>query len=112
MIQFRSSSPGSPFPVALSQRRICLVAEGCLLTLGSPIAALLLQGPSGVASEGSSTSIFDLVTRSYLTLGVLSLLGLMSIVSWGVILYKLWVFRRTDRQTSQFLDVFRRSNKF
>jgi biopolymer transport protein TolQ len=83
-----------------------------LRTLGNPLAALLLQGPSGVASEGTSTSIFELVTRSYLTLGVLSLLGLISVVSWGIILYKLWVFRRTERQTTQFLDVFRRSNKF
>jgi biopolymer transport protein TolQ len=33
-------------------------------------------------------------------------------VSWGIILYKLFVFRRTQRQTAQFLDVFRRSNKF
>jgi biopolymer transport protein TolQ len=89
-----------------------LVAEGRLRTLGSPIAALLLQAPTGVASEGSSTSIFDLVTRSYLSLGVLSVLGVISVVSWGIILHKLWVFKRTERQTAQFLDVFRRSNKF
>jgi len=33
-------------------------------------------------------------------------------VSWGVILYKLFTFQRAARQTTQFLDVFRRSNKF
>jgi biopolymer transport protein TolQ len=37
---------------------------------------------------------------------------MISVVSWGIILYKLWVFRRTRRQTTQFLEVFRRSNKF
>ena len=81
-------------------------------TLGSPLAALLLQAQGGVPSEGSGTSILELVTRSYLTLGVLFLLGMISIVSWGIIFYKLWVFRRSQRQSVQFLDVFRRSNKF
>jgi len=83
-----------------------------LRTLGSPFAALLLQASTGVVSEGTGSSIFQLITRSYLTLGVLFVLGMMSIVSWGIILYKLWVFKRTERQTAQFLDVFRRSNKF
>ena len=36
----------------------------------------------------------------------------MSIASWAIILYKLYVFRRSERQSSSFLDVFRRSNKF
>ena len=81
-------------------------------TLGSPLAALLLQAQGGVPPEGSSTSILELITRSYLTLSVLFLLGMISIVSWGIIFYKLWVYRRSQRQTVQFLDVFRRSNKF
>ena len=81
-------------------------------TLGSPVAALLLQAQGGVPSEGSGTSILELITRSYLTLGVLFLLGMISIVSWGIIFYKLWTFRRAQRQSVQFLDVFRRSNKF
>ena len=37
---------------------------------------------------------------------------LLSIISWGIILYKLWTFRRPTQQSAQFLDVFRRSNKF
>ena len=36
----------------------------------------------------------------------------MSVVSWAIILYKLWVFRRSEQQSSSFLDVFRRSSKF
>jgi len=83
-----------------------------LRTLGSPLVALLAQAQGGVPSEAPGTSILELATRSYLTLSVLFGLGLMSIVCWGIIFYKLWVFRRSQRQTSQFLDVFRRSNKF
>ena len=81
-------------------------------TLGSPLAALLLQAQGGVPPEGSGTSILELVTRSPLTLSVLFLLGMISIVSWGIIFYKLWVYRRSQRQTVQFIEVFRRSNKF
>ncbi|HEX4347048.1 MAG TPA: MotA/TolQ/ExbB proton channel family protein [Vicinamibacterales bacterium] len=43
---------------------------------------------------------------------VLIALGLMSVVSWGVILYKWFVFAKATRQSTAFLDVFRRSNKF
>jgi biopolymer transport protein TolQ len=101
-----------PTPVAPIPAAHQLVSEDRLLTLGSPVAALLWQAGSEVASEGSGSSILELVTRSYLTLGVLSLLAVISIVSWGIIFYKLWVFKRTARQTAQFLEVFRRSSKF
>ncbi len=37
---------------------------------------------------------------------------MLSIASWGIFLYKWWTFRRAVRQSAQFLDVFRRSNKF
>ena len=111
MIQFCTSSPG-PHPGGAVPAAHELVAEGRLRTLGSPLVALLLQAPNGVLSEGSGTSLISLLTRSYLTIGVLSILGIISIVSWGIILHKLWVFRRTERQTAQFLEVFRRSNKF
>src|SRR5437588_710183 len=30
----------------------------------------------------------------------------------SIILYKIWVFRRSQRHSVNFLDVFRRSNKF
>jgi len=112
MIQFCNSGRGSQAPAALSQRRTSYVAEARLRTLGRPLAALLVQGPGGLASEVAGTSILNLITRSYLTLGVLSILGLISIVSWGIIFYKLWMFRRNRRQTTQFLEVFRRSSKF
>ena len=81
-------------------------------TLGSPIFALLLQ--EGTASPGgSSSSILGLVaTSSPISKAVLLLLALMSVGSWGIILYKLWAFRRSEAQSSSFIDVFRRSSKF
>ena len=39
-------------------------------------------------------------------------LALLSVGSWAIILYKLWVFRRSEQQSRSFLDVFRRSSKF
>src|SRR5450759_2874633 len=90
---------------------LCL--GGRLRTLGSPMFALLMQAATGSASEGSSTGIINLIARSTATsLAVLLLLGLLSIWSWGIFLYKWWTFRRAARQSAQFLEVFRRSNKF
>jgi biopolymer transport protein TolQ len=90
---------------------LCL--GGRLRTLGSPMFALLMQATTGAASEGSSTGIINLIARSTATsLAVLLLLGLLSILSWGIFLYKWWTFRRAAKQSAQFLEVFRRSNKF
>jgi biopolymer transport protein TolQ len=84
-----------------------------LRTLGSLPLALWLQAQSGTVAEGSSTSIVTLVLRSSpISKLVLLALGLLSVISWGIILYKLWTFRRSERHTTQFLDIFRRSNKF
>ena len=82
-------------------------------TLGSPYLALLLQGQGGAVGGGSSTTILDLIAESSaLSKSVLLILGVLSIVSWSIILYKQWVFWRLARQSARFLDVFRRSNKF
>ena len=43
---------------------------------------------------------------------VLAILLLFSVASWAIVLYKAWAFRRIERQTATFLDVFRRSTKF
>ena len=40
------------------------------------------------------------------------LLLLFSIISWGIILYKLWAYRGIERQSATFLEVFRKSAKF
>src|SRR6185295_11797578 len=91
----------------------CYVPEGRLRTLGSPLVALLLQAAAGAAPESSSTGIVSLIARSTaLTFAVLGLLVLLSVWSWGIFLYKWWTFRRAARQSAQFLEVFRSSNKF
>ena len=82
-------------------------------TLGSPLVALLLQAPAGALSGSSGTGIINLISRATpLSIAIQALLGLLSIWSWGIFLYKWWTFRRAARQSAQFLEVFRRSNKF
>lgn len=82
-------------------------------TLGSPIFALLLQAQSGAVSTESNSSILGLIARSGpISKAVLLILALMSVGSWAIVLYKVWVFRRAERQSASFLDVFRRSSKF
>jgi len=90
------------------------VLEARLRTLGSLAYALLLQAPGGSAPEsGASTSIVAVIARSSdISKVVLLILALFSIASWSIILYKLWTFRRSERQSASFLDVFRRSSKF
>jgi biopolymer transport protein TolQ len=80
-----------------------------LRTLGRPLLALLLQA-EGVAVPELHTGL--VAPTSPITQGVLGILILFSVVSWGIILYKLFALRRGVRQTSQFLEVFRRSSKF
>src|SRR6195256_4610678 len=89
------------------------VAEGRLRTLGSPFFALQLQGRDGAVSGSSGSQILDLLSNTtYVSRVVLVILALLSVASWAVILYKLWTYKRAERQTAQFIDVFRRSNKF
>src|SRR5712692_3803201 len=89
------------------------VSEGRLRTLGSPLVALLLQASAGSVSDSPSTGIFNLLSRATpLSISILAALVLLSVWSWGIFLYKWWTFRRAARQSTQFLDVFRRSNKF
>ena len=43
---------------------------------------------------------------------VLVILGIFSVVSWGITIYKWFVFLRARKQSGRFLEVFRRSSKF
>jgi biopolymer transport protein TolQ len=63
-------------------------------------------------STSGSALLEIIVNSSTISKVVLGILGIFSVVSWGIILHKWWTFRRTSRQTVSFLDVFRRSNKF
>jgi biopolymer transport protein TolQ len=85
-----------------------------LHTLNNFFLALLLQGQGGSASssEGSVKLFLGVIARSPAAQIVVFALLLFSVFSWGVILYKFWVFYRANRHTAQFLDVFRRSAKF
>lgn len=85
-------------------------------TLGSSYLALLLQAQGNVGASSSRTDATNvlnlLATATPVSMGVLLTLLVLSVVSWSIILYKLWVFGRSRRQSVNFLDVFRRSNKF
>jgi biopolymer transport protein TolQ len=84
-----------------------------LRTLGSPFLALLTQAQGSGLSGGSGTNPLQLIADSgYVAKAVLLSLSLMSVFCWAIIFYKLWTFRRADRQSGSFLEVFRRSNKF
>jgi biopolymer transport protein TolQ len=86
-----------------------------LRTLGYYAFALQAAG-SGVAGgsgEEVATDIISLVARSsWLAKIVLILLLVFSALSWAIILYKSWQYRRAERQSSSFIDIFRKSAKF
>jgi len=82
-----------------------------LRTPGWFVLALSQQGAPG-PEVGSSGPIGLVRLASPEAQAVLVILVLFSIASWAVILYKLWSFRRAERQSARFLDVFRRSSKF
>jgi biopolymer transport protein TolQ len=87
------------------------VAEGSLRLLGTYVLALQVQGAAG--SDAAGQDVFALVARSSpIAKLVLLVLILFSITSWGIILFKLWALNRAERQSTAFLDVFRRSAKF
>ena len=81
-------------------------------TLGCFALALQAQGAAG-PEGGFGGGVLSLILRSSpVAQIVLLILLLFSVISWGIILYKLWAFRRSERQTARFLDVFHRSSKF
>ena len=80
-------------------------------TLGYYAIALQTQ-TVGASETGTGGSVVEWVARSTpLSKTVLLILFLFSVASWGIALHKLWEYRRLERQTSSFLDVFRRSKK-
>ena len=68
---------------------------------------------AGAGDIDPSTDIVRLVADATIVGKiVLLILLIFSAVSWGVIFYKIWVYRRAEQQTSTFLGVFRKSAKF
>ena len=79
--------------------------------------ALVAQGAEQPAGTGSLTDVqtdfFKLLTQGgFIAEAVLVLLVIFSAISWAVILYKAFQYARAGRQTSTFIDVFRKSSKF
>jgi biopolymer transport protein TolQ len=84
-----------------------------LRTLGCLAVALQVQEGTAPAVNPLQGDVVALVARAGpVAWAVLLILAFFSVASWGIILYKLWVFRRVERDTGRFLDVFRRSSKF
>ena len=81
-------------------------------TPGLFVLALQLQGSAPPAQE-STGSVIDLIADATpVSKAVLGILLLFSVISWAIVIYKALAFRRIERQTSTFLEVFRRSTKF
>ena len=78
--------------------------------------ALSAQGAQPEAGSGDLSSSSDIVQliADATVIGKLVLLILLvfSAVSWAVIFYKIWAYRRAEQQSSTFLGVFRKSSKF
>ncbi|MCH7746775.1 MAG: MotA/TolQ/ExbB proton channel family protein [Acidobacteria bacterium] len=81
-------------------------------TLGYYAIALQTQALGASESDLGGNVLEWIAQSTPLSKVVLLILVLLSIASWAVFLNKLWQFRRLERQTSSFLDVFRRSTKF
>jgi biopolymer transport protein TolQ len=82
-----------------------------LRTLGFVALAQPAQGAPD-AGPGGVDFVHLIATAPWLAKSVLFILLLFSAISWGIILYKLWQFRRAARHSSMFLQVFRKSTKF
>ena len=79
-------------------------------TLGASVLALQVQDAAPVAG---SLDVLAIVRDSTpINQAVLAILILFSIASWAIILFKSLEFRRVERQTRTFLEVFRKSAKF
>ncbi len=88
--------------------------EACLRTLGHLLLSMQVEGATAPPTALSGGFI-DLIRSSFtspVSAVVLGTLIIFSIVSWGIILYKLWTFNRIQSQSSRFLEIFRRSTKF
>src|SRR5687767_15950730 len=83
-------------------------SEGCLRMPFSALAlyAQAAQPAAGAGELSTNTDIIHLVTQESLVgIAVLLILLIFSAVSWGVVLNKMWVFRRAESQTATFLSV-------
>jgi len=64
------------------------------------------------AHDGAADFTELIFSASPIVKAVMGLLLLFSVISWGIILYKWWTFRAIEKDSSRFIDVFRKSAKF
>lgn len=81
-------------------------------TCGFLALALQAQGAQPESGTGGIDFVQLIAHSTWLAKSVLLILLLFSAVSWGIILYKVWQFRRAERNSATFLQVFRKSTKF
>ena len=83
-----------------------------MLTFGY-LALAFQQAPASPESGSGGIDFVQLIVEAGpLSKGVLLILLLFSAVSWGITLSKIWQYRRAQRDTGTFLQVFRKSTKF
>ena len=68
--------------------------------------------PAAGAGEVSTDILTLIENATPVAKFVLAILLIFSAISWGVILYKIWQYNRSARQSATFLEVFRKSSKF
>jgi biopolymer transport protein TolQ len=89
--------------------------EVLLRALGTLILAIQDQGLAAGQADAAArrTDIVSLILNADpVVKGVLATLLLFSVVSWGIILFKQRQLRLASKQTTTFLDVFRKSSRF
>jgi biopolymer transport protein TolQ len=87
--------------------------EVVLRVLGTLVLALQDQGLTVDSSGTASTNILGLIVEGSLV-GKIVLLILLafSAISWGIVVHKRLQLSRAAKQTTSFLGVFRKSNRF
>ena len=80
-------------------------------TLGLLVLALQVQGGAGAPPAGGELAQI-LAQTSPLNYAVFLILIAFSVASWAIVVAKVSMFRRVQRQSQVFLDTFRKSQKF
>lgn len=80
-------------------------------TFGYFTLALQAQG-APTAGTGGINFLELIANAPWFSKSILLVLLLFSAVSWGIILFKTWQYRNASRNTTMFLQVFRKSTKF
>jgi biopolymer transport protein TolQ len=101
----RPRFPSSAFPDRCD-------SEALLPTPGAYVLALQLQGGAAPGPEAAADFTQLILGAGPEVKAVVLILLIFSVVSWAIVLYKAFAFRRIEDQSRTFLDIFRRSSKF